>query len=327
MICGFIDAMRADGHGVESICEALREQGLTVAPRSYRAWKRSPAPERAHSDAAVLDKLRHVRTGGPWGRPLPEVLYGRRKMTAWLARNGFPEMSKHTVDRLMRDEDMNGLVRGRPARTTIPAKTGGTRAGDLLNRCFSSPRPNHAWVTDFTYVATWSGFVYVAFVIDLYSRAIVGWSASTCKAVTFVEACLNMALWRREHTGRPVLSGMIHHSDAGSQYTSVRFTETVALQGLSASIGSVGDAYDNAAAETTIGLYKNEAVAAGSPFRTGPLRTLADVETLTMNYVHWYGNERLHSQLGNVTPEEYEQAYYTLSTGAPSGEAANKKTA
>ena len=149
----------------------------------------------------------------------------------------------------MRDEGMNGLVRGRHTRTTIPAKTGAIRATDLLNRCFSSPRPNHAWVT-----------------------------------------------------------------------------ETVALHGLSASIGSVGDAYDNAAAESTIGLYKNEAVAAGSPFRTGPLRNLSDVETLTMNYVHWYGNERLHSQLGNVTPEEYEQAYYAT-TGSPSGDAANKKTA
>lgn len=319
--------MRAEGHGVESICEALREQGLTVAPRSYRAWKTRPACERDRSDADVLDTLRQVRTGGPDGRPLPEILYGRRKMTAWLARNGFPEVSKHTVDRLMRDEDMNGLVRGRAIRTTIPAKTGGNRAGDLLNRCFSSPRPNHAWVTDFTYVATWSGFVYVAFAIDLYSRAIVGWSASTCKDVAFVEACLNMALWRRDHAGRPVLPGMIHHSDAGSQYTSVRFTETVALQGLSASIGSVGDAYDNAAAETTIGLYKNEAVRADSPFRTGPLRTLADVEALTMNYVHWYGTQRLHGELGNLTPEEYEQAYYASPTGSPPGDAANKKTA
>jgi len=319
--------MRADGHGVEPICEVLRQQGLAVAPRSYRAWKTLPACARYRSDAAVLDKLRHVRVGGPKSRPLPEVLYGRRKMTAWLARNGFPDISKHTVDRLMRDEGMNGLVRGRHTRTTITAKTGAIRATDLLNRCFSSPRPNHAWVTDFTYVPTWSGFVYVAFAIDLYSRAIVGWSASTCKDVTFVEQCLHMALWRRDHTDRPVLPGMIHHSDAGSQYTSVRFTETVALHGLSASIGSVGDAYDNAAAESTIGLYKNEAVAAGSPFRTGPLRNLSDVETLTMNYVHWYGNERLHSQLGNVTPEEYEQAYYASTTGSPSGDAANKKTA
>jgi putative transposase len=318
--------MRADGHGVESICQALSEQGLAVAPRSYRAWKITPACERAKTDAAILDMLRHLRTGGPEGRPLPEVLYGRRKMTAWLGRNGFPGVSKHTVDRLMRGEGMSGLVRGRPIRTTIPAKDG-VRAGDLLNRQFRTSAPNLAWVTDFTYVSTWAGFVYVAFAIDLFSRAIVGWSASTCKDVAFVEQCLNMALWRRDQTGRPVLPGMIHHSDAGSQYTSIRFTETLTLQGLSASIGSVGDAYDNATAESTIGLYKNEAIAAGSPFRTGPLRTIVDVETITMNYVDWYNNHRLHSLLGNLTPEECEQAHYASPTGPPPGDAANKKTA
>ena len=264
--------------------------------------------------------LLHVRTGNQ-GRPLPEVLYGRRKMTAWLACNGFPEVSKHTVDRLMREQGMNGLVRGRGTKTTVPAKTGGVRAGDLLNRVFTAPRPNHAWVTDFTYVRTWGGFVYVAFAIDLYSRAVVGWSASTTKDVSFVEQCLAMALWRRDHTDRPVPAGMIHHSDAGSQYTSVRFTETLALQALSASIGSVGDAYDNAAAETVFGLFKNEAVASGSPFRTGPLRHLADVEALTMNYLHWYNNARLHSELGYLSPEQYELAYYTRPTGTPTSAA------
>jgi len=326
LICGFIDQMRVDGHGVESICEALREQGLTVAPRTYRSWKAKPVPDRAVSDAAIIDVLRQVKTGGPAGGPLPEILYGRRKMTAWLARNGFPDVSKHTVDRLMRAEGMSGLVRGRKTRTTIAAKDG-VRAGDLLNRQFHTSAPNLAWVTDFTYVATWAGFVYVAFAIDLFSRAVVGWSASTVKDVGFVEACLAMALWRRDHIGRPVPDGMIHHSDAGSQYTSIRFTETLTLQGLSASIGSVGDAYDNAAAESTIGLYKNEAVAAGSPFRTGPLRTLNDVETLTINYLDWYNNHRPHSLLGNATPEEHEQAYYASPTGPPSGDAANKKTA
>ena len=178
-----------------------------------------------------------------------------------------------------------------------------------------------------TYVATWAGFVYVAFAVDLFSRAIVGWAASTTKDVAFVEACLRMALWRRDHTGRPVHSGLIHHSDAGSQYTAIRFTETLALEGLTASIGSVGDAYDNAVAESVIGLYKNEAIRSDSPFRTGPLRTLADVETVTMEYVDWYDNRRLHSRLDNLTPEEYEQAYYAQPTGSPPGDAANKKTA
>ncbi len=319
--------MRAEGHGVESTCQALREQGMTVAPRSYRAWEQRPPSARTVSDAAVLDKLRDVRVGGTHGRALPESVYGRRKMTPSLDRNGCPEVSKHTVDRLMRDEGMNGLVRGRGTRTTVPARTGAVRAPDLLNRRSGAPRPNHAWVTDFTYVATWSGFAYVAFVIDVYSRAIVGWSASTCKDVTFVETCLAMALWRRDHTGRPVLPGMIHHSDAGSQYTSVRFTETVALQGLTASIGTVGDALDNAAAETVMGRYKNEAVATGSPLCTGPLHHLGDVETLTMNYVHWYNNDRLHGEIGYLTPEEYELAYYARPTGSPPGDAANKKPA
>ncbi len=312
--------MRTDGHGVQSICEALHEQGLTVAPRTYRSWKRTPPSERQLCDAAIIAAFRALRTGGPKGKPLPEILYGRRKMTAWLSRNGFTGISKHTVDRLMRDEGMNGLVRGRTVRTTIAAKDG-VRAGDLLNRNFYTKAPNVAWVTDFTYVPTWSGFVYVAFAIDLFSRMVVGWSSSTVKDVAFVEACLNMALWRRDHAGRPVPAGMIHHSDAGSQYTSIRFTQTLVLEGLAASIGSVGDAYDNAAAESMIGLYKNEAVAKGSPFRDGPLRDEADVETLTMNYLHWYNNDRLHSELGYLPPVEYENDYYTA---AP---ATNKQTA
>ena len=326
MIARFIDEQRAAGHGVESICAVLREQGVQVAPRTYRSWRTTPPSSRTVTDAQLVDTLRSLRTGSATGGPLPEILYGRRKMTAWLQRCGHEGVSKHTVDRLMRQEGMRGLIRGRRIRTTIPG-TDGARAGDLLNRDFRTTAPNRAWVTDFTYVATWSGFAYVAFAIDLFSRAIVGWSAAATKDVAFVEACLSMALWRRDHTGRPVPAGMIHHSDAGSQYTSIRFTETLALQGLSASIGSVGDAYDNAVAESFMGLFKNEAIAAGSPFRTGPLRTLADVEALTMNYVDWYNNHRLHSLLDLVTPEEFEQRYYDHHTGSPTGDAANTKTA
>jgi putative transposase len=331
LICAFIDAQRSAGCGVESICRVLRELGLAVAPRTFRAWKARPPATRTVSDAEIYDRLRALRTGGPGGRPVPEVMYGRRKMTDWLNRAqaaaGQPPVSRHTVDRLMRALGMRGLVRGRGVRTTVPAKKDARRAGDLLKRRFSAKAPNLAWVTDFTYVPTWAGFCYIALAIDLYSRAIVGWSASTVKDVPFVEACLKMALWRRDHTGRPVTPGMIHHSDAGSQYTSIRFTETLALQGLSASIGTVGDAYDNAAAETVMGLYKNEAIRADSPFRDGPLRTLADVEKITTNYVDWYNNHRLHSALGNHTPEEHEQAYYAQPPGPPPGDAANKKTA
>ncbi|GAA1216368.1 hypothetical protein GCM10009655_14580 [Rhodoglobus aureus] len=318
--------MRADGHGIESICTVLREQGVQVAPRSYRAWRKRPPAARTIDDATVVHVLRGLHMRDQKGRQKPEVLYGRRKMTAWMRREGFDGLSKHTVDQLMRQEGMNGLVRGRRTRTTIPNKDG-RRAPDLLNRNFSAPRPNHAWVTDFTYVPTWSGFIYVAFAIDLYSRAIVGWDISKIKDTAFVEGCLRMALWRRDHTERPVPAGMIHHSDAGSQYTSIRFSETVTLEGLTASIGSVGDAYDNAAAETVMGLYKNEAVQNGSPFRSGSLKTLTDVEELTFGWVDWYNNERLHSSLRNVPPEEYEAAYYDEINVPSTGGAANKTAA
>ena len=318
--------MRAAGHGVESTCVVLRMQGVRVAPRSYRAWKRREPSARTVDDAILVARFRWLRERDGRGRQKPEVLYGRRKMTAWLARTGFPDVSKHTVDRLMRDEGMAGLVRGRKTVTTIPAKDG-KRAGDLLNRDFTAPRPNHAWVTDFTYVAAWAGFVYVAFAIDLFSRAIVGWAASTVKDTNFVEACLRMALWRRDQTGRPIEAGMIHHSDAGSQYTSIRFTETVALEGLTASIGTVGDAYDNAAAETVMGLFKNEAIRNGSPFRAGPLKGLTEVEEIVFDWVTWYNNDRLHSFLGNIPPEEYERNYYARNIGPSNGDAANKTAA
>jgi len=313
LICGFIDAQRVVGHRVELICRVLREQGLAVTPRSYRSWRAAtPVAARTVSDAAVIDVLRGLRAGGPDGGPRPEVLYGRRKMTRWLRRNGFPEIGKRTVDRLMGVEGMYGVIRGAQTRTTIGAKPGSekVRAEDLLKRNFSTSAPNVAWVTDFTYVATWAGFVYVAFAIDLFSRAVVGWSIATVKDVTFVEACLKMALWRRDQLGQPIPAGMVHHSDAGSQYTSIRFTETLALEGLAASIGTVGDAYDNAAAESFMGLYKNEAIRADSPFRHGPLRHLTDVETLTMHYVHWYNQDRLHSLLDYATPTEAEAAFY-----------------
>lgn len=260
------------------------------------------------------------------GRPRPEILYGRWKMTAWLRRNGFPEVSKHTVDRLMRDEGMNGLIRGRKTRTTIPGKDG-RRAGDLLNRNFSASAPNRIWVTDFTYVPVYSGFVYVALVIDLYSRAIVGWETSTVKDTAFVEQCLKMALGRRKYSNRPVDKGLLHHSDAGSQYTSIRYTDTLEIEGLVPSIGSVGDAYDNAAAETVMGLFKNEAVAKGSPFRAGALKTESDVVEVVFDWVFWYNNDRLHSSLGHQTPEEFEQTYYDENSGSLPDAAAHKTAA
>jgi putative transposase len=321
LICSFIDEQRRQGRRVESVCQVLREQGLAAAGRTYRVWKATVQPaDRTVADARVVDRLRDLRTegpDGPGGRPAPEVIYGRRKMTAWLNRTAAGtateavRLSQRQVGRLMRQEGMRGLVRSAKVRTTVPAKDGAARPADLLNRCFSAAAPNTAWVTDFTYVPTWSGFVYVALVIDLYSRAIVGWSAATHKREEFVADALKMAVWQREHSGRLRLPGMIHHSDAGSQYVARKYTETLALEGFSASIGSVGDAYDNAAAETVMGLFKHEAIRADSPFRSGPLHGLPDVEKITYEYVDWYNNRRLHGSLDLQTPEEYEQAYYT----------------
>ncbi|GAS97474.1 ISRs2 transposase [Mycolicibacterium canariasense] len=293
--------MRAAGYRVESICTVLREQGLQIAPRTYRTWKTAPPSARTLSDAHLTDAL--LATVGS-----PEGMYGRRKMTAHLRREGH-RVAACTVDRLMRDEGLSGITRGRRHRTTIPDKNA-ARAADLLDRDFTAAAPNRKWVTDFTYVPTWSGFVYVALVIDCFSRAIVGWQVSQTKDTAMVITALKMALWRRDHHGHTVAEGLIHHSDAGSQYTSIAFAETLVLEGIAASIGSVGDAYDNALAETTIGLFKTEAIGAGSPFRPGTLRTLDDVEYPTMEWVDWYNNRRLHSVLDYVPPAEYETAYY-----------------
>lgn len=294
--------MRAAGYRVESICRVLTEQGVQVAGRTYRNWKTAGPSVRTVADAHITDAL--LSTVGD-----PEGMYGRRKMTAYLRRNGH-QVARCTVDRLMRDEGLSGIIRGRKHRTTIPRSKDSRRAGDLLDRDFTASAPNHKWVTDFTYVPTWSGFVYVALVIDCYSRAIVGWQVSTTKDTAMVTTALKMALWRRDHYGRTVADGLIHHSDAGSAYTSIAFAETLLLEGIVASIGSIGDAYDNALAETTIGLFKTEAITPNSPFRTGPLRTLDDVEYLTMEWVDWYNNRRLHSVLNYVPPDEYEATYY-----------------
>jgi putative transposase len=252
-------------------------------------------------------------------------MYGRRKMTAYLRRQGH-RVAACTVDRLMGDEGLTGVVRGRRHRTTIAGGKGARRAPDLLDRDFTAAAPNRKWVTDFTYTRTWSGFVYVAFVVDCYSRAIVGWHAATVKDTAMVITALKMALWRRDHTDRRVASGLIHHSDAGSQYMSIAFAETLVMEGIAASIGSVGDAYDNALAETTIGLYKTEAVGRNSPFLTGPLRTIDDVEYATMEWVDWYNARRLHSLLDYVPPDDYESAYYAQpQTAVPAGDVSTMK--
>ena len=314
LIAAFIDDQRAAGHAVESICRVLHEQGCQIAARTYRSWKQPgrAVAARTITDAQVIDAVHEVAwsTNAAGQKVLaPEGLYGRRKMTALIRRTALPDASAGAVDRAMRTLGLQGIRRSKKVRTTIP-DAGGSRAPDLLNRNFCADAPNRVWVTDFTYVRSWAGFVYVAFIVDVFAQRIVAWHASTSKATDLVMTPLRMAVWQRDHEGHPTTAGaLIHHSDAGSQYTSIRFTEHLELEGISPSIGSVGDAYDNALMETVNGLYKTECIRT-TVFQPGPFRTVADVEYATAAWVEWYNNRRLHSTLGMVTPVEYEQAHY-----------------
>jgi putative transposase len=213
--------MRAEGHAVESICRVLSEQGCQVAARTYRAWSRParPVARRTISDAVAEDKVRQLAwTVEEHGcrRLTPEGLYGRRKMTR-LVRRSLPEASPGSVDRAMRSLGLHGIRRAKGIRTTIPAKDG-KRAGDLLNRDFSAAAPNHTWVMDFTYVRTWVGFVYVAFIVDVFAQKILAWNAATVRDTDLVMTPLKMAIWQRDREGHPIMHGqLIGHSDAGSR--------------------------------------------------------------------------------------------------------------
>ncbi|WP_217575869.1 IS3 family transposase [Streptomyces sp. GbtcB7] len=317
LIVAFVDQMRAVGHAVESILTALNQAGLKIAARTLRAWCAPTGPgnrpaARTVSDALVEDAIRQLAftTNAAGALVLaPEGLYGRRKMLALIRRTLLPDAGFGAVDRAMHSLGLSGVVRGRRPRTTIP-NPADARAADLLDRDFTAPAPDRKWITDFTYVRTYQCFTYVAFIVDCFSQKIVSWHASVKRDVELVDAPLRMALWRRSHEGTPIERGqLIHHSDAGSQYTSVRFTEHLHIEGIRPSIGSVGDAYDNALMETINGLYKAECIRT-KVFHDGPYRTVADVEYATAAWVEWYNNRRLHSSLGMISPTEFEAAHY-----------------
>ena len=252
------------------------------------------------------------------GRKAPESLYGAEKMWAHLQRDGMP-VARCTVERLMRVNGWQGVTRRKKVRTTIADPTA-ERAPDLVDRQFQVDAPNVLLVADFTYVRLVTGvFVYTAFVIDAFAGRILGWECSTSKLAWFVESAIRQAAAMRRREGNPLDGNTIHHSDAGSQYTAVHFGETLTLSGMVPSIGSVGDAYDNALAETTIGLYKTEAVREDSPFRVGPLRNVGDVEHLTADWVDWYNNRRLMHRLDRRPPIEYEADYYAHRTSQQAG--------
>jgi putative transposase len=288
----FVDAYR-DDNGVEPICRVLE-----IAPSTYHAHARrrsqpETAPPRVQRDVELTQEIRRVFDEN-------FQVYGVRKVWRQLRREGF-DVGRCTVARLMKKMALQGVIRGRRVRTTV-ADTNAPCPLDHVNRQFKAPRPNVLWVSDFTYVATWVGFVYVAFVIDAYARRIVGWRVSRSAHAGFVLDALEQAI----HDRKPVSGGgIVHHSDRGAQYVSIKYTERLAEAGLVPSVGSVGDSYDNALAETINGLYKAEVI-----HRRGPWRTLEAVEYATLEWVDWFNNRRLLEPIGHVPPAEAEAAYY-----------------
>jgi transposase InsO family protein len=279
-------------YGVEPICRVL-----PIAPSTYHAH----VAQRANPAKASTRARRDVRLRAEIGRifQVNFGVYGVRKVWRQLGREGI-SVARCTVARLMRQMGLRGVVRGREARTTIPSKA--PCPADRVNRQFRAARPNLLWLADFTYVATWQGFVYVAFVIDAFARRIIGWRVSRTAHAGFVLDALEQAL----HDRRPIqCSGLVHHSDRGVQYVSIHYTERLAEAGIDPSVGSVGDSYDNALAETVNGLFKTEVIR-----RRGPWRSLAAVEFATLEWVDWFNHRRLLEPIGNMTPSEAEERYY-----------------
>jgi putative transposase len=287
----FIDEHR-ETYGVEPICRVL-----PIAPSTYHehaARKADPdrRPARERRDAELSHEIRRVFAAN-FG------VYGVRKVWRQLQREGIA-VARCTVARLMRQMDLQGVVRGRSIKTTV-SDAAAPCPRDRVNRQFNASRPNALWVSDFTFVATWSGFVYVAFVIDAFARRIVGWRVSRSARAEFVLNALEQAL----HERQPWRANLIHHSDRGVQYVSIKYTERLAEAGIEPSVGSVGDSYDNALAETVIGLFKTEVI-----HRRGPWRSFESVEFATLEWVDWFNNRRLLESIGSIPPAEAEAAYY-----------------
>jgi transposase InsO family protein len=288
----FIDDQR-EVYGVEPICRVI-----PIASSTYYAHKACEADPSRRSARVQRDEGLRAEIRRVWEENFE--VYGARKVWRQLSREGI-EVARCTVERLMGDMGLQGAVRGRKRRTTVSIG-GANRPLDLVDRDFAAGRPNQLWVADLTYVATWSGFAYVAFVMDAFSRRIVGWRASTRLRSDLALDALEQALWERQE--EPT-EGLIHHSDRGVQYLSIRYTERLAEAGIEPSVGSRGDSYDNALAETIIGLYKTEVIR-----KRGPWQSLDDVELATLEWVWWFNHHRLLEPLDYCPPVEYEEHYH-----------------
>jgi putative transposase len=277
----------------------LSEHGCQIAPSTfYDALTRGPS-RRALRDEQLIALIEAERASNRFVAGL-----GARKMWLRLRSQGH-DVARCTIERLMAQMGIAGVVRGRrPVRTTTPDPAC-ERPLDLVDRRFVASRPNQLWVADFTYVPTWSGMVYVAFVFDVFSRRVLGWRAATRMSTPLVLDCLEHALWARQREGATDLAGLIHHTDAGSQYTSIAFTDRLLEAGIDPSVGSIGDAYDNALAESQIGLFKSELI-----HRHGPWRDRDHVEIATLEWVDWFNTERPHESIDDFTPIQAEQLHY-----------------
>jgi putative transposase len=289
----FIDQHRA-AHGVESICRLV-----PIAPSTYFRRKAEQADPTKRSARAIRDEVLQAIILRIWREH--DHAYGAHKVWKQMGREGLRE-ARCRVRRLMRALGLRGVVRGRAWTLTTQADTAAPQPADLVQRHFTATRPNQLWVSDFTYVATWGGFVYVAFVIDVFARRIVGWRVSSSLRADFVLDALEQAIYARYDD---TVSDLVHHSDRGSQYLSMRYTERLADAGIEPSVGSRGDSYDNALAESVIGLFKAEVIR-----RKGPWRTLEAVEFATLAWVDWFNHRRLLGPIGFVPPAEYEARYY-----------------
>ncbi len=273
---------------------------MQIAPSTYYEHLDREPTRREVRDDELKAHINRVH-GANYG------VYGARKVWLALNREGV-EVARCTVERLMSDLGLRGAVRGKATTTTI-ADPGAARPADLVGRRFAPVAPNRLWVADLTYVSTWSGFAYVAFVTDAYARRILGWRVASTMATTMVLDSIEQAIWTRQRDGILDLKDVVHHTDRGSQYTSIRFTERLAEAGIQPSVGAVGSSYDNALAETINGLYKTELIKPGKPWRT-----VEDVELATARWVDWFNHRRLYEYCGDVPPAELETAYYAQQT-------------
>ncbi|WP_333890862.1 IS3 family transposase [Mycolicibacterium gadium] len=282
--------------GVESICTQLTELGVPIAPSIYYDQVNREPSRRQVRDEDLKAQIARVHAAN-YG------VYGARKVWLALNREG-TTVARCTVERLMAELGLAGATRGKSRRTTI-ADPAAARPADLVQRQFAPPAPNRLWVADLTYVSTWSGFAYVAFVVDAYARRILGWRVASTMATSIVLDAIEQSIWTRQQEGVLDLKDVVHHTDRGSQYTSIRFSERLAQAGIQPSVGAVGSSYDNALAETINGLYKTELIKPRKPWRT-----IEDVEVATAEWVHWFNHRRLYEYCGDIPPVELETAYY-----------------